>query len=144
MPSILTTIREEDIPRCSECFLGGKGCIYPNKNGSGAVISDEYDQPVMCITINKIESPQGGIIPALKRRKKSRKYHVATIFVEHFSKLTYVHFSESTTANKAVESTHAFEQYTETFGVNIQKYHAENGAFNTQVFKEIIIDATNE
>ena len=36
---------------------------------------------------------------------------------------------------------HAFEQYAATFGVEIQKYHAKNGAFNTRVFKESIIDA---
>ena len=53
--------------------------------------------------------------------------------------MTYVHFSEITIANRAVEAKHAFEKYAATFGVNIQKYHANNGAFNTQVFKESII-----
>ena len=40
-----------------------------------------------------------------------------------------------------MESKHAFEQYAATFGVKIQKRHTKNGAFNTQVFKEIIIAA---
>ena len=53
---------------------------------SGAVISDEHDQPVMCVSINQIESPQGGLISVLKERKTNRKYHVATIFVDHISK----------------------------------------------------------
>ena len=30
-----------------------------------------------------------------------------------------------------MEEKHAFEQYTTTFGVKIQKYHANNGALNT-------------
>ena len=40
-----------------------------------------------------------------------------------------------------MEAKYAFEQYTETFGLKFQKYHADNGAFNTRIFKEIIIAA---
>ena len=85
----------------------------------------------MRISINQIESPQGRLIPLLKGKQTSRKYHLATMFVDHFSKSTYVQFSGSTTANEAVEAKHSFEQYAATFGVNIQKYYSENGAFNT-------------
>ena len=95
----------------------------------------------MCISIDQIDSPQGGLIPVLKGRQTSRKYHVATIFVDFFSKLTYVQFSEITTANKAVKAKHEFEKYAATFGVKIQKYHANNRAFNTQVFKDSTIAA---
>ena len=109
IPSSLTTIREGDIPRCSACCFGKQSCTYPNTNGSGAGIVDDNNQPGMSISINQIESPQGGLIPVLKVRQTSRKYHVATIFVDHFSKLTYVYFSESTTANEAVKAKHAFE-----------------------------------
>ena len=93
----------------------------------------------MCISINKIEFPRGGLIPVLKGRQTSRKYHVATIFFDHFSKLTYLNFSEITTANKSVDAKHAFEKYAAKFGVKIQKYHADNGAFNARFFKESII-----
>ena len=127
--------QRKTIPRFSACCSGEKSCTYHNTNGSGAGIADEHDQPVMCISVNQIESPEGGLIPVPKGRQTSRKYHVATIFVDHFSKLAYVHFSESTTENKAVEAKHAFEQYAATFGKKIQKYYAENGAFNTRVFK---------
>ena len=117
----------------------GKIFTYPNTDGLGAGIADEDYQPRMCISINQIESPQGGLISVLKWKQTSRKYHAATIFVDHFSKFTYVKFSQSTAANEAVEAKHAFEQYAATFGVNIQKYYAENGAFDTRVFKENII-----
>ena len=61
-------------------------------------ISAQHDQPGICISINIIESPQNVLIPVLKLKQTSRKYHVSTIFVEHYSKLTYVCFSEITTA----------------------------------------------
>ena len=101
------------------CFFGKQSCTSTNTNGSGAGIADENDQPWMWILIDQVESPQGGLIPVLKERQTSRKCHVATIFVDHFSKLTYVNFSGNITANEAVEAKHAFEQYAEIFGVKI-------------------------
>ena len=52
-----------------------------------------------------------------------------------------MNFSESTIVNKVVEGKYSFEKYAATFGVKIQKYHADNSAFNTRVFKVIIISA---
>ena len=73
----------------------------------------------MCISIDQIAYPKGGLIPVLKGRQTNRKYHIATIFVDNFSKLNYVHFSESLTAHEAAKAKHAFEQYAATFGVKI-------------------------
>ena len=99
IPFILTTIREEDIPIFSSCCFGKQSCTYPNTYGSGEVIADEHDQPGMCISINQIKSTLGGLIPVLKENQTSRKYHVATIFGNHSSKLVYLHFSEITKSN---------------------------------------------
>ena len=79
IPYVLTTIREEYIPIFSACCFGKQSCTYHNTDGSGAVISDEYDQPGMIISIDQIEYPQGRLIQVLKGKKNSRKYHVATI-----------------------------------------------------------------
>ena len=141
VPSVLKIIREEDIPRCSAYFFRKQSCTSPKTYGSGAVIADEHDQPGMWISIDQIESPQGGLIPVLKGKQTSRKYHTDTIFIDNFSKLIYVDFSESTAANEPVEEKLAFEKYAATFGVKIQKYHAENGTFNTRVFTESINSA---
>ena len=85
----------------------------------------------MFISIDQIEYPQGELIPFIKGNQTSRKYHVATICVDHFSKLAYAYFIESTTAKEVVEAKHAFEKYAAAVGVKIQKYHADNGALNT-------------
>ena len=42
-----------------------------------------------------------------------------------------------------MEGKHAFEKYAAIFGVKIQKYHADNGAFNNRILKERRI-ATNQ
>ena len=99
---ILTTIREEDILICSEFCSGKQSCTSPKIDGSGAGIADENLQSVMSISIDQIESPQVGLITFLKGKQTSTKYHVATICFDHFSKLAYVRFSESTTTNDTV------------------------------------------
>ena len=90
-------------------FFGEQSFTSPNTNGSGAGIVYEHDQPVTHIPINKIEYPQGGLIPVLKGRQTSKKYHLAKICVDHFYELTYGNFSEITTSNEAVESKRVFE-----------------------------------
>ena len=85
VPYVLTTIREEDIHRCSACCFEKQSCISSKTDGSVAGIADNHDQPGMCISIDQLESPQGGLIPFLKGNQTSRKYHIAAIFVDHFS-----------------------------------------------------------
>ena len=92
IPYVLTTIREEDISICSACFFGKKSCTSPKTDGSGGGISDEHGQLGMCISIDQIESYQGGLIPVLKGKQTSIKYHVAIIFVHHFSKINLCTF----------------------------------------------------
>ena len=84
-PSILTTIREENILICSVWCFGKRGCKYLNIDGSGAGITNKHDQLGMHISTNKIESPPGISIPVIKGNQTSIKYHVATIFVDNFS-----------------------------------------------------------
>ena len=47
IPSILATIREEDIPRCSECCFGKQRFTPTKTDGSGAGIADDHDQTGM-------------------------------------------------------------------------------------------------
>ena len=89
MPYIWKTIIEEEIPRFSACCFGKQICTSPNTSGSESGIAYEHDQLVMFISINQIGSPQGRLIPVTKKSKIIRKYHVATILVDHFSKYTY-------------------------------------------------------
>ena len=69
--------------------------------------------------MHQIESTQVGVITVLKGKQTRRKYHVATIFVDHFSKWTYVHFGKINTVNEAVEKK-SFEQYAAIFGVKFK------------------------
>jgi hypothetical protein len=54
---------------------------------------------------------------------------VATVFVDHYSDMSYVHLQKSTSASETVKAKKAFEQHAQTYGVAIRHYHANNSRF---------------
>jgi hypothetical protein len=63
---------------------------------------------------------------------------VATIFVYHFSRMSYVHLQESLTSPDTVEAKEAFEAFVINMGVIIQHYHADNGRFADNGFMNAV------
>jgi hypothetical protein len=51
------------------------------------------------------------------------------VFVNHYSKLTFVYLQFSTAAEETVNAKKAFEAYSAQFRVSIRHYHADNGQF---------------
>jgi hypothetical protein len=56
---------------------------------------------------------------------------LVTIFVYHFSRMSYVHLQETLTSADTVEAKEAFEAFVRNMGVIIQHYHADNGKLQT-------------
>ncbi len=54
---------------------------------------------------------------------------MATVFVDHFSGLSYVHLQKSTNAIETVEAKIAFEHYASKVNVTIKSHQADNGRF---------------
>ena len=63
-----------------------------------------------------------------------RRYTGATIFVDHFSKLKFVHLMESLTSEETIRAKEAFERFARDHGVAIRHYHADNGRFKDNAF----------
>ena len=72
------------------------------------------------------------------RLYQKHRYRCATVFVDQYSGLSFVYLQQSTTAEKTLRKKVAFEQYSETFGVSIMHYHADNGCFTESVWKDHI------
>ena len=49
----------------------------------------------------------------------------ASIFVDHYSRLSYVHVHKSTGGDEAVEVKEAFETYATQRGVYVKHYHCD-------------------
>jgi len=70
----------------------------------------------------------GCMYGAMTKRPKKR-YRAATVFVDHASRLSYIHLQQGLTSEETVEAKRAFEAYARSHGVSIKHYHADNGRF---------------
>jgi hypothetical protein len=92
IPSWLTNCR---IPKCQSC-LYGKATKRPWRTKGQSGTLKEVTLPGQCVSVDQLESPVAGFIGQNKGFFFRKRYKVATIFVDHFSRLSYVYLQEST------------------------------------------------
>ena len=86
--------------------------------------------PGECVSVNQLESFTLEVVAHLNGTLTKHWYRYATVFVDHYSNLSYVHHHEKITTEATIQSKHALEAYARSIGVNkIQHYHCDNGKF---------------
>eukprot|EP00957_Ditylum_brightwellii_P055249 4187533-Ditylum_brightwellii.AAC.1 len=73
-----------------------------------------------------MESTVPGFVAQLKGRLTIKRYTAATIFIDHYSRLTYVHLQYDSSSKHTLEAERVFEIWSENVGVEIEHYHADN------------------
>jgi hypothetical protein len=130
IPSRLANCR---IPKSQSCFYGRATKRHWRTKGQAGTI-----QPVtssgQCVSVDQLESPVAGFVGWNKGYSFRKRYKVATIFVDHFSRLSYVYLQESTKGAQTLAAKRSFETYASTHGVKIRHYHADNGRFAEKLF----------
>lgn len=137
LPARLSNCR---IPLCQACVYGKltrrPWRIKPNAHRDSSLDSTFSGQ---CTSVDQLESPLPGFIGQMKGKLTKQRYKVATIFIDHFSSYSFVYLQSTTNAEETLKAKKAFEKHAETFGVNIIRYHADNGRFAEKVWKEDIL-----
>jgi hypothetical protein len=88
-----------------------------------------------CVSVDQMISMQLGFIAQLKGTLTKKRYTVATIFVDHYSRLKYVHLMTRLTSEETIEAKQAFKHFAEQHGVRILHYHCNNGRVADNAFK---------
>jgi hypothetical protein len=91
-------------------------------------------KPGQCISVDQLESPVAGFVGQNKGFFFRKRYKVATVFVDHFSRLSFVYLQESTKGDETLLAKRAFEAYAASFGVKVYNYHADNGRFAERLY----------
>jgi hypothetical protein len=121
------------IPKCQSC-LYGKATKRPWRTKGQSGTLKEVTRPGQCISVDQLESPVAGFIGQNKGFFFRKRYKVATIFVDHFSRLSYIYLQESTKGVQTLAAKRLFEAYSASHGVKVQQYHADNGRFTEHLF----------
>jgi hypothetical protein len=118
------------IPLCPACVFG-KMTKQRWRSGTRAYNSITPDNVKVgeMVSVDQLVSNVQGLIAQMKGVPTQKRYTAATVFVDHKSDYTYVHLQQSTSSKETLEAKHAFERKAASFGINIKRYHSDNGRF---------------
>jgi hypothetical protein len=118
------------IPMCTACLFG-KATKRPwrTKAAPNQIKIGQVTKPGDCVSADQIESITPGLAGQMKGFLTTKRYRAATVFVDHFSGLSYMHIQKSTGAEETLQGKRQFESYAASHGVKIRHYHADNGRF---------------
>ena len=129
------------IPVCTSCMFG-KAIRQPwRTKPTKAHKPHTATAPGQCVSVDQLESTTPGLIAQLRGRPTIARYTVATVFVDQFSGLSYVHLQKGTGAIETLSAKTTFEAYSRKHGVRILHYHADNGIFADNLFTRAVDQA---
>jgi len=91
------------------------------------------------VSVDQLVSTTPGLIAQLRGLPTTKRYNAATVFVDQFSGLSFVHLQKTTSAEETIEGKSKFEAYASSNGVEVQHYHADNGVFADNKFRQAVI-----
>ena len=117
-------------PKCMCCIYGTMTRVpWKNKGQENKRSLVTASKSVQCVSVDQLESRQAGFAAQLKGKLTNRRYTAATVFVDHYSRFSYIHLQSSLSSKETLQAKLAFEAYAKKLGVKIQHYHADNGRF---------------
>jgi hypothetical protein len=88
-----------------------------------------------CVSVDQLILMQVGFIAQLKGTLTKKCYTADTIFIDHYSRLKYIHLMTKLTSKETMEAKQAFEHFAKQHGIRILHYYCNNGQFADNTFK---------
>jgi hypothetical protein len=123
-------------PKCAGCLLGTMTKLPWQGKETKKANHEVFitTKPGECILVDQMTSTEVGFYTQLKGKLTKNRYKCATVFVDHFSRLQFVHLQLDDGSDKTLAAKLAFEQYAVEHGVKILHYHCNNGRFHDNAF----------
>lgn len=130
--------------RYTQPTIQSKGNFFPDLHQSNYKSNNKSihptKQPEECMSVDSIESNTAGFVVQMKGCLTNRRYEVATVYVDHYSHLSYVHLQIINTGSEVQKSKIAFEKHAMRQGIHIRRYHTDNGRFSDNTFLNDLMD----
>ena len=122
-------------PTCSAC-LYAKATKRPWRNKKrDDYVPQALTRPGEMVSVDMLTSPSPGFVAHMTGRLTRDRYRYATVYVDQFSRLSYVYLQKTATADETLKGKLAFELYAQQAGVQIKGYFADNGIFNANKWR---------
>jgi hypothetical protein len=124
-------------PKCAGCLFGAMTKIpwrgRETKASHEVFIATKLGE---CISVEQMTLTEVGFYAQMKGKLTKKQYRCATVFVDHYSRLRFVHLQVDDSSVKTAAAKRAFETFAAKHGVKIQHYHCDNGWFSNNAFKQ--------
>ena len=120
-------------PFCAGCAFGGM-TKQPSRHKGEKKHIFVATKPGEVVSIDQLESTELGFVAQAKGRLTLKRYRYATVFVDHYSRLKFIHFHDKLTGLETINAKRSFERFAAEHGVIIRHYHCDNGRFAEKLF----------
>ena len=141
-----TSTHKCKVPKCKACVLAKMTRRTTNGTTTRAdpahlmSLSRGHCDPGDCVSTDQfVVTNKGRTLRSFGKEKKKNKIAGGTIFKDHASGFISVHNQISLRAGETIVAKKSFERTSGTYGVAIKKYHADNGVFVSEAFRNDII-----
>jgi hypothetical protein len=116
-------------PKCTGCLFGMMTKIpWGGRETRASHKVFIATKPGECASVDQMMSTEVGFYyTQMKGKLTKKRYRCATVFINHYSRLHFVHLQVDDSSGKTVAAKHAFETFATKHGVKIQHYHCNNG-----------------
>ena len=124
-------------PKCPAC-LSGKATKRPwrTRAPANALSVPTVNAAGDAVAVDQLESTTPGLLAQMRGFITNRRLHHATVFVDMFSHVGFVHCQETTGGEDTIKAKEAFELWARNRGVRIRHYHADNGRFAEKLWTD--------
>jgi hypothetical protein len=100
---------------------------------------DVVTMPGQCVSVDQLKSSHPGLIAQMQGIPTKQCYNYATVFVDQYSKMSFVYLQKTSNSEETVQAKKAFEAFTQGHGVTrILHYHADNGIFADNKWRDAV------
>ncbi len=114
-------------PKCAGCLFGTMTKIpwrsKKTKASHKVFIATKLGE---CVPINQITSTEVGFYVQMKEKLTKKRYRCETDFVNHYSRLRFIHLQVNDSSVETIAAKRAFKTFAAEHGVKIQHYHCDN------------------
>jgi hypothetical protein len=122
-------------PKCAGCLFGAMTKLpwqgKETKADHKVFIATKHGE---CVSVDQMTSTKVGFYAQLKGNLTKKRCKCTTVFVNHYSRLRFLHLQLDNSSVKTLAAKLAFEQYMNKHGVKILHYHCNNGQFQDNTF----------
>jgi hypothetical protein len=121
-------------PACTGCLFGAMTKVpwKGRETSSKVFVATKAGQ---CVSVDQMISTQVGFIAQLKGSLTKKRYTAATVCVDHYPRLKYIHLMTKLTSEETIEAKQAFEHFAKQHSVCILHHHCNNRPFADNAFK---------